>query len=107
MTRFSATDAALEGFRIARQRPRLLLAWAAFSFFASMLGAVITLIMPEDSRLALESLASDDMYLAIGAVLKNIVDKPNYAPRRPMHDESARHHAGRSPSARGCPSVAR
>ncbi len=30
------------------------------------------------------SLASDDLYLAVGAVLKNIVDKPNYAPRRPM-----------------------
>lgn len=60
MTRFSATDAALEGFRIARQRPRILLAWAAFSFFASMMGAVITLVMPEEARLALESLASDE-----------------------------------------------
>lgn len=60
MTAFSATDAALEGFRLVRQKPRVILAWAAFSFAASMLGAAITLIMPQEARTALESLASDD-----------------------------------------------
>jgi HD-like signal output (HDOD) protein len=33
---------------------------------------------------ATQSAASDDIFLAVGALLKNIVDKPNYAPRRPM-----------------------
>jgi HD-like signal output (HDOD) protein len=33
---------------------------------------------------AAHSLASGDIYVTVGALLKNIVDKPNYAPRRPM-----------------------
>lgn len=33
---------------------------------------------------AARALASGDIYVTVGALLKNIVDKPNYAPRRPM-----------------------
>jgi HD-like signal output (HDOD) protein len=31
-----------------------------------------------------QAVANDEIHALIGAVLKNIVDKPNYAPRRPM-----------------------
>ena len=59
MTGFSATDAALEGFRITRDRPRALLAWTLFCFAVSVASVLITLLMPPEARDALESLQSD------------------------------------------------
>lgn len=59
MAGFSATDAALEGFRITREKPRAFMAWTAFSFAVSVLGVFITFAMPEEARRALESLSSD------------------------------------------------
>src|SRR5688572_2124173 len=59
MTGFSATDAALEGFRITRERPKALLAWTAFCFAVSVAGVLITVNMPAEARDALESLQSD------------------------------------------------
>ena len=59
MTGFSATDAALEGFRITRERPRALLAWTLFCFAVSVASVLITLLMPPEARDALESLQSD------------------------------------------------
>jgi len=59
MTGFSATDAALEGFRITRERPKALAAWTAFSFAVSLAGVLITVNMPADARRALEALKSE------------------------------------------------
>ncbi|HZZ36999.1 MAG TPA: hypothetical protein VFE03_14850 [Caulobacteraceae bacterium] len=59
MTGFSATDAALEGFRITREKPKALLAWTAFSFLVSVVGVLITVNMPAEARAALEALQSN------------------------------------------------
>ncbi|RAK62054.1 hypothetical protein DJ019_20270 [Phenylobacterium kunshanense] len=59
MTSFSATDAALEGFRITRERPRALMAWTAFCFAISVVSALITVNMPAEARAALEFLQND------------------------------------------------
>ena len=59
MTGFSATDAALEGFRITRERPKALFAWTAFCFAVSVAGVLITVNMPAEARAALASLQSD------------------------------------------------
>jgi hypothetical protein len=59
MTGFSASDAALEGFRISRERPRVLLGWTLFTLFASVVGAVITITMPKEARAALDALANE------------------------------------------------
>src|SRR5215212_6777111 len=60
MAGFSATDAALEGFRVTRERPKALLAWTVFTFIVSVSGALITLNMPQEARAALESLSSEE-----------------------------------------------
>jgi len=59
MTGFSATDAALEGFRITRERPKALLAWTLFCFAVSVASVLITSSMPKEARDALESLQTD------------------------------------------------
>jgi len=59
MTGFSATDAALEGFRITRERPKALLAWTVFCFAVSIAGVLITVNMPKEARAALEALQSN------------------------------------------------
>ncbi len=59
MTSFSATDAALEGFRITRERPKALMAWTAFCFAVSVASALITVNMPAEARAALEFLNTD------------------------------------------------
>jgi len=59
MTGFSATDAALEGFRITRERPKALLAWTLFCFAVSVVSVLITVNMPKEARDAMESLQSD------------------------------------------------
>ena len=61
MSGFSATDAALEGFRITRERPRALLAASVFYFFAvSVLGAFIELNMPPEAHAALAAIQGRD-----------------------------------------------
>ena len=59
MASFSATDAALEGFRITRERPKALLAWTGFCFAVSVVSALITINMPAETREALELLQND------------------------------------------------
>jgi hypothetical protein len=59
MTGFSATDAALEGFRITRERPKALLAWTGFCFAVNVASVLITVNLPKEARAALESLQSD------------------------------------------------
>lgn len=58
MSGFSATDAALEGFRITRERPRALLAWTGFSFAVSVLSIVISLNLPAEMNTAMQDLES-------------------------------------------------
>lgn len=60
MTAISATDAALEGFRITRERPRTVLAWALFLLLTNIVGALITLALPEEARGALAKIASQE-----------------------------------------------
>lgn len=60
MTAISATDAALEGFRITRERPRIVAGWALFLLATNILGALITLALPEDARAALAKIASQE-----------------------------------------------
>jgi len=59
MTGFSATDAALEGFRITRERPKALIAWTLFCFAVNVASVLITVNLPKEARDALESLQTD------------------------------------------------
>ncbi|MEW5687819.1 MAG: hypothetical protein AB1942_23135 [Pseudomonadota bacterium] len=69
MASFSATDAALEGFRITRERPKALLAWTGFCFAVSIVSALITINMPAETRQALEVLQNDPSATPDGRVL--------------------------------------
>lgn len=60
MTAISATDAALEGFRITRERPRVVAGWALFLLATNILWALVTVILPEDARAALTKIASQE-----------------------------------------------
>jgi len=60
MNRFSPSDAALEGFRITRENPRAFAWWAGASFLVSVLGAFVTVLMPENVRHAMETLRSEE-----------------------------------------------
>ncbi len=59
MAEFSTTDAALEGFRITRERPKVVLIWAALAFLASLAGTLISLSMPE-AQATLDALNSSE-----------------------------------------------
>ena len=41
LTTFSPTDAALEGFRIAREKPRVLMVWAVVNLVISVVMALV------------------------------------------------------------------
>jgi len=58
MTAFSATDAAFEGFRITREKPRVLLIWAAFYLIISLLMPVLLVTMGGQNLMALEAEAN-------------------------------------------------
>ncbi|MDB5427855.1 MAG: hypothetical protein JWP28_3304 [Phenylobacterium sp.] len=60
MSGFSASEAALEGFRITRENPRAFGAWVGVSFAISVLGAVVTVLMPPEVRHGLETLRADE-----------------------------------------------
>ncbi len=60
MSGFSASEAALEGFRITRENPRAFGAWVGVSFAISVLGAVVTVMMPPEVRHGLETLRGDE-----------------------------------------------
>ena len=59
MSGFSATDAALEGFRITRERPKALLAWTVFCFLVNVASVLISVNMPKEARDAMASLQTD------------------------------------------------
>jgi len=56
---FSPTDAALEGFRLTRERPRVLLAWSLFQFVLSLTTAAMLIGLGGQHLLALESAGGD------------------------------------------------
>ena len=60
MNRFSPSDAALEGFRVTRENPRAFAWWVGVSFLVSVAGVFITVLMPENVRTAIETLASEE-----------------------------------------------
>lgn len=59
MTAFSATDAAFEGFRIARERPKIILVWATLSFLLSLVSAVYLISIGQEARAVFEASASE------------------------------------------------
>ncbi|WP_374577255.1 hypothetical protein [Phenylobacterium sp.] len=59
MTAFSATDAALEGFRITRERPKVVLIWAVFAFLVSICSAVYLIAIGQDARAVLEASSAE------------------------------------------------
>ncbi len=58
MTAFSATDAAFEGFRITREKPKVLLIWAGFYLIISLLMPVLLVTMGGQNLMALEAEAN-------------------------------------------------
>jgi hypothetical protein len=59
MTAFSATDAAFEGFRITRERPKVVLIWAVFSFLVSVCSAIYLVSIGQEARAILEASAAE------------------------------------------------
>jgi len=60
MSGFSASEAALEGFRITRENPRAFLTWVGASFAINVLVIVIDAIMPANIRQGLETINATD-----------------------------------------------
>ena len=59
MSGFSASEAALEGFRITRENPRAFGAWIAASFGVSVVAAIAEVLMPASVKHGLETMNSD------------------------------------------------
>jgi hypothetical protein len=74
MTAYSATDAALEGFRLTRERPRVLLVWALFLLAANALGIAVMMLAPKEAQEALATISGQEtpdgqqLMSALGAV---------------------------------------
>jgi len=60
MTTYSATDAALEGFRFTRERPRMLIVWALFLLTANAVGIGVMLLAPKEVQEALATISSQE-----------------------------------------------
>lgn len=60
MTTYSATDAALEGFRLTRERPRVLLVWALFLLAANTLGLLVMMMAPKEAQEALATISGQE-----------------------------------------------
>lgn len=59
MTTFSPTDAALEGFRLTRERPRALLIWSVFQFVVSIIMAFLMISLGGQHLMAIEQASAD------------------------------------------------
>jgi hypothetical protein len=60
MAGFSASDAALEGFRVTRENPRAFGAWVIVSFLVSVVASVSTVFMPANVRHGLETMSASE-----------------------------------------------
>ena len=60
MSGFKPSDAAFEGFRITRENPRAFGTWVGVSLLISVLGAIVTVLMPAEVRHGLETLRADE-----------------------------------------------
>lgn len=60
MPGFSASDAALEGFRITRENPRAFGAWVGATLLVNVLGPIISVMMPASVRQGLETMTASD-----------------------------------------------
>lgn len=60
MPGFSASEAALEGFRITRENPRAFGAWVGATLLVNILGPVISVMMPASVRQGLETMTASD-----------------------------------------------
>jgi hypothetical protein len=60
MPGFSASDAALEGFRITRENPRAFGAWVGATFLVNVLGPVISVLMPASVRHGLDTMTASE-----------------------------------------------
>lgn len=72
MSGFSASEAALEGFRITRENPRAFGAWVAVSFAVSVLGIVIDAFMPASIKHGLDTISADQT-LTPGQLLDTLI----------------------------------
>ena len=74
MTAFSATDAALEGFRITRERPRVVLVWAVFSFLVSICSAIYLISIGQEARAVLDARVAEQApdLQAFGAAMADL-----------------------------------
>ena len=72
MKTFSPTDAALEGFRLTREKPRVLLAWSVANFFISVIMALALIAMfgPMLAELEAVNANSDDPSQALAVFEK-------------------------------------
>lgn len=69
MRAFSPTDVALEGFRITRENPRAILAWAILSFLVSLVLAPLMISMAGPELMQLEQSAADQLSTEEAAAL--------------------------------------
>jgi hypothetical protein len=60
MSGFSASEAALEGFRITRENPRAFGAWVGATLLVGILGPVISVLMPAEVRHGLETITANE-----------------------------------------------
>jgi hypothetical protein len=79
MTAFSATDAAFEGFRITREKPKILLIWAGFYMIISFLMPVLLVTMGGQDLMALEAAANDKSADSAAALQNFMALLPLYA----------------------------
>ena len=59
MTAFSATDAAFEGFRLTRERPKVVVGWAVLCFFVSVCSAIYLNTVGQEASALLEAGANE------------------------------------------------
>ncbi len=64
MSAFSATDAAFEGFRLTRERPRTVLVWAVLCFLVSVCSAIYLTTVGREASAVLEAGPADTPNLA-------------------------------------------
>ena len=73
MSGFSASEAALEGFRITRENPRAFGAWVAVSFARQRAGVVIDAFMPAERASMAWTRISADQTLTLGQLLDTLI----------------------------------